>query len=142
MSLAREIGKALIALNISRFFKIERNGYKVRFYPTSMSMYLWEAKLRNRTVYEDDEAVFRSFLRSGDIVFDVGANIGILSLAACTIVGQNGHVYSFEAHPKTSQYLKGNVELNNFIKFKLLKGARLVVTFELLPCIKRRFLYL
>ena len=114
MSLAREIGKALIALNISRFFKIERNGYKVRFYPTSMSMYLWEAKLRNRTVYEDDEAVFRSFLRSGDIVIDVGANIGILSLAACTIVGQNGHVYSFEAHPKTSQYLKGNVEVNNF----------------------------
>lgn len=43
---------------------------------------------------------------------DVGANVGAHSLIASRIVGNAGHVYSFEPHPRTFRYLRGNLRLN------------------------------
>src|SRR5690348_10959182 len=42
------------------------------------------------------QRIFLDVLRPGDVVFDVGANIGYLTLLACTLVGPNGHVHCFE----------------------------------------------
>ncbi len=39
---------------------------------------------------------FLSMLHPGDIVLDIGANVGVYSLLAAEAVGDAGHVYAFE----------------------------------------------
>jgi FkbM family methyltransferase len=73
-------------------------------------MVLW-AFLREN---EQDPA-FRlslSLLRKNDTVVDVGANVGLWSLAASTLVGRHGRVLSFEPLPSTFNRLERNVRLN------------------------------
>lgn len=114
MSLAREIGEALMFLGVSKFFSINRGDFKVRFYPTNISLRLWVAKLRRLTVFKDDEDFFRGYLQPGDVVIDVGANIGFQTLIASVTVRQQGKVHSIEAHPGTYKALCGNVKFNGF----------------------------
>lgn len=52
-------------------------------------------------------------IQPGMVVYDVGANIGYISLMAARLVKENGHVYSFEALPGNVERLKANVDLNN-----------------------------
>src|SRR5580765_1322501 len=44
----------------------------------------------------DKQKLFQKTVRSGDVVYDVGANAGFYSLLASLLVGEKGHVYSFE----------------------------------------------
>jgi FkbM family methyltransferase len=64
--------------------------------------------------YPNDVRFFTTFLRAGDAVVDVGANIGLLTLTAAQAVGHHGHVFSVEPHPQTFSYLCENVALNGF----------------------------
>ena len=57
-------------------------------------------------------AVMRQTLRRGDIVLDVGANIGLMSLVAARCVGAEGRVYAVEPEPETFNLLEGNILLN------------------------------
>jgi len=50
-------------------------------------------------------------LEEGDIVFDVGANIGAFSLLAAQKASK---VFSFEPEPKNFEMFKRNIELNGF----------------------------
>lgn len=118
MSLAREIGEALMFLKVSHFFSISKRDFKVKFYPTNVSLRLWVAKLRGTTIYQTDETFLRSYLKKGDVVIDVGANIGFLTLISSVTVGQTSKVYSIEAHPKTYKALCGNIKLNGFKNIK------------------------
>jgi FkbM family methyltransferase len=102
------LSKLLMKMHCSRFLTIRQNGYILKFYPTSFSANLWiDPQMRA----EDDQAI-RALLRDGDVVIDVGANIGTTVLTASKAVGDTGWVYAFEAHPRTFNYLKGNIELN------------------------------
>lgn len=118
MSLAREIGEALMLLKLSHFFKIDKGDFKVRFYPTNISLRLWVSKLRKKTVFQDDEDFLRSYLKPEDVVVDIGANIGFHTLISSVTVGPQGKVYSIEAHPKTYKALCGNIKLNGFKNVK------------------------
>jgi FkbM family methyltransferase len=51
-------------------------------------------------------------LIEGDIVIDVGANIGAFSVVAARRVGSSGHVHAYEPDPRTCERLRENVELN------------------------------
>ncbi|WP_376089741.1 FkbM family methyltransferase [Roseomonas sp. CCTCC AB2023176] len=51
-------------------------------------------------------------LGRGAVFVDVGANIGTYSLPAARLVGAEGRVIAFEAHPRTYAYLRRNVEAN------------------------------
>jgi len=51
-------------------------------------------------------------LKPGECFIDVGANIGLWSLAAAKKVGKQGRVISFEASPNTAQKLTRHVEIN------------------------------
>ncbi|HSS96387.1 MAG TPA: FkbM family methyltransferase [Terriglobales bacterium] len=93
---------------LSSLLTIDCGTYRLRFYPSACSTTLWfDPKARSV-----DEQIFRKLLNKGDVVIDVGANIGSLSLAAAAIVGSSGTVYSIEAHPQTYKYLLGNIRLN------------------------------
>jgi len=57
--------------------------------------------------------VLSNVLRPGDIFFDVGANIGLVSLVASELVGSQGRVYAFEPVPGTIALLERNIVLND-----------------------------
>ena len=61
-------------------------------------------------------------INEGDIVFDVGANIGAFSMLAAHYV-KNGKVYSFEPEKESFKLLKENVKLNDFKNIKLINKA-------------------
>lgn len=51
-------------------------------------------------------------LRPGTVFYDLGANIGLFSLLAARIVGEGGHVFSFEPDPEVAARLRRNIERN------------------------------
>jgi FkbM family methyltransferase len=102
-------------------FKIRRNGYVLRFRPSSFSAELWLCP----DAHKDEEQLFARYLRGGDCMLDVGANIGLLTLAAAARVGPEGSVYAFEPHPRIFRYLERNLKLNgcsNVQSFNLALG--------------------
>ena len=52
-------------------------------------------------------------LKIGDVVYDIGANVGFYSLLASALVGETGHVYSFEPFPDNLRDLDRHLELNH-----------------------------
>jgi FkbM family methyltransferase len=58
--------------------------------------------------------VLKNVLKKGDVFIDVGANIGMMSLFASEIVGDNGKVICFEPNPITRAILIENIQENNF----------------------------
>lgn len=63
--------------------------------------------------YEPDNSeVFRRLVRPGEVVVDLGGNVGWFTMLANTLVGPTGHVYTFEAHPIIAGYLRRTIELN------------------------------
>ena len=53
-------------------------------------------------------------VREGMTVFDLGAHIGILTLAAAGRVGPKGRVYAFEPSPETARTLERHIALNGW----------------------------
>src|SRR5579872_4270895 len=51
-------------------------------------------------------------LRSGDVVFDIGSNIGICSVFAARKIGETGRVLAFEPAAETHSHLEDNLHLN------------------------------
>lgn len=62
---------------------------------------------------EGETALWRKLIKAGDVVIDVGANIGALSLALAALVGPKGMVLAFEAHPETCELLQRNIDQND-----------------------------
>ncbi|MEZ6121186.1 MAG: FkbM family methyltransferase [Pirellulaceae bacterium] len=61
--------------------------------------------------YEEMHFVQR-YLKTGDAVVDIGANIGIYSLLFASCVQRTGYVLAFEAGEQAYQYFKENIQLN------------------------------
>jgi FkbM family methyltransferase len=53
-------------------------------------------------------------LRHGESFVDVGANVGMISLAAGSAVGKEGRIIAFEPHPITHDLLRKSLLLNGF----------------------------
>jgi FkbM family methyltransferase len=103
------ISRLLMRSGLSRFLTIPQNGFKLGFYPTALSATLW-VENDNRS---GDLEFYKDYLRTGDTVVDIGANIGQLAIGAAKIVGDSGAVYAFEPHPEIYSYFKKNIALNN-----------------------------
>jgi FkbM family methyltransferase len=87
---------------------IRQDGYRLHFFPTAFSASLW-ADMPDTS---DDERFLRTFLRPGQVVVDVGANIGTHAIVSALQVGPAGRVFACEAHPATAGYLRSNIRLN------------------------------
>jgi FkbM family methyltransferase len=57
-------------------------------------------------------AWLRATLQPGDVLYDVGANIGVFTLIGASVVGPAGRVYAFEPHVGTALDLLHNVAAN------------------------------
>jgi FkbM family methyltransferase len=65
--------------------------------------------------YEKAETQFlRSNVKKGDIVADIGANIGYYTIVLASIVGPTGRVYSFEPLPDMFETLELSIRRNGF----------------------------
>lgn len=63
--------------------------------------------------YETDlQEAAAHFIQPGMTVYDLGANIGYISLMAARLVGASGKVFAFEALPSNIERLRNNVALN------------------------------
>ena len=65
--------------------------------------------------YEELESkIMEEKIEMGNIVVDVGANIGLHTLNMARIVGNAGQVFAFEPDPSNFEILKKNVKINNY----------------------------
>lgn len=66
-------------------------------------------------VYEDVETEFvKKIIHKGDVVLDIGANIGYYSLIFAKLVGKLGKVFSFEPEPYNFSLLNKNIKINHY----------------------------
>lgn len=71
-------------------------------------------QLRKYGGYEEDFIAFvLKHLNEGDLVVDVGANIGLHTVHFSKAVGQSGTVISFEPDPSNFNLLRENIVLND-----------------------------
>ncbi len=73
-----------------------------------MTPEMWAGRLWEKT----ETTWFLSSLRPGDVVVDVGANVGYYTVLAGLLVGDTGRVYAFEPDPQNFELLRRNVALN------------------------------
>lgn len=64
--------------------------------------------------YSEEEALlYKKFIKEGDSVFDVGANIGSFTILFSRLVGKNGFVVAMEPERHNFYTLCGNISINN-----------------------------
>ncbi len=92
-------------------------GYKIQ-------LNLKAEKSRWLGTYEPElQAAMREFLRPGMIVYDVGANIGYITLLMAHNVGARGRVFAFEALPVNVERARNNISLNNLSNVSIISAA-------------------
>ncbi len=69
----------------------------------------WEGSREPHTSH-----ALKMLCKRGDIVFDIGANVGSHALPMASHVGAEGKVYAFEPVPWAMNRMKRNLELNDF----------------------------
>ena len=102
--------KFLIRTKLSSKCIIQRKYFKIKFFENSeASRLIWTD---NNYVLDIEEFV-EDYLKEGDVMIDIGANIGLVTLTSSSIIGQHGKAYSIEAHPTIFQNLLENIKINN-----------------------------
>jgi len=64
--------------------------------------------------YEIDlQEAASTLIKKGDVVYDVGANIGYMSMLFARYAGMEGKIFAFEAFPQNVERMKKNITINN-----------------------------
>lgn len=93
-----------------RAFDIPYHGFRLRCYPKNRSA--------SRALYFSGLPDFREmmftlqYLRPGDHYIDAGANIGLYTLLALSIIGPRGYVHAFEPNPESADHLQEVLSIN------------------------------
>lgn len=75
-------------------------------------------------IYEPLETeIVKREIKKGDIVLDLGANIGYYTLLLARLVGEEGKVFAFEPDPTNFSWLEKNVEMNGYKNVVLIPKA-------------------
>ncbi len=91
------------------FRKVTRNGVK---YELDISDYMeW---LIFYGIQAEPRSALYQLLKEGDVVFDVGANIGEVTFGMSKRAGNLGMIYSFEPEPFIFSKISRNLSLNSF----------------------------
>ena len=67
--------------------------------------------------------MLREKLHPGDVCLDVGANVGVMTLLAASLVGHTGHVIAVEPNPANVQLLYKGILHNRFTNVQVLPLA-------------------
>ncbi len=96
---------------LSDFFSpyfAEIDGRKMFFGSDSFLMF----SVRSRKYENFESEIIMNEIKRGDVVVDLGANIGYYTLIFSELVGESGKVFSFEPEQKNFELLKRNIEAN------------------------------
>ncbi len=70
------------------------------------------------------QAAIQEFVRGGQVAYDVGANVGYITLLLARCVGAEGKVIAFEPLPENVRRLKGNLAANRQLAdMQVIEGA-------------------
>ncbi|HEX7724159.1 MAG TPA: FkbM family methyltransferase [Candidatus Paceibacterota bacterium] len=72
---------------------------------------------------EFETDTFRSILRPGMNVVDIGANIGYYTVVAASRVGPTGNVFSYEPDTDNAAFLNESIKRNSFMNVSVFKTA-------------------
>ncbi len=71
----------------------------------------------------ETQAAMKAHIRSGTCFWDIGCNVGFMTVLGSRMVGPRGQVYSFDPVPKHTQATEHNVQSNNFTQTKVVQMA-------------------
>jgi FkbM family methyltransferase len=86
------------------------SGTRMRLYmdsALSQLIYFWDLEA-------DERRFLHAFLRPGDVFVDVGANVGLYTLAGAQLVATHGEVHAFEPSGRAFERLCENIRLNRY----------------------------
>lgn len=96
--------------------KIEVSGVRFNLYAKIPKEVRWleGSSLAKGTPWSEGRMLeaFLAFLGPGDIVYDVGANFGLYSIASSKKVTEQGEIIAFEPLSRNFQRLQANIQLN------------------------------
>jgi FkbM family methyltransferase len=72
--------------------------------------------------------VFRTFLTQRSVVLDIGANFGLYTALAGSIVGRQGRLYTFEGNPRVFQSLQRTIVANDLLHNPNIVAANMLVS--------------
>lgn len=81
--------------------------------------YLGRRLLLSRNFESEELALVGSQLRPGDVVFDIGANIGFMAMNFAHFVGPTGRVHAFEPIARNALLAQLSAELEGFRQVKV-----------------------
>lgn len=93
------------------------SGYRICVSPTEHLGYLLG------TAESHLQTAIRKYVAAGDTAYDIGANLGYVSLSLAKQVGPSGQVVAFEPVPRNIELLRQNIELNGIRNIRLLEVA-------------------
>jgi len=80
--------------------------------------------LATNKIHEPFETeVVQKIIKKGNVVLDIGANIGYYTLLFAKLVGTEGRIFAFEPDPDNFALLKKNVEINGYRNIILVQKA-------------------
>jgi len=100
-----------------RIFSGLASGYRICVSPAENLAYVLG------TAEPSLQRAIRRYVFPGDVVYDIGANIGYVSLSLARQVGSRGKVIAFEPVPQTFDLLCRNIELNHTANITPLNAA-------------------
>jgi len=105
--------------------------------PPDLEMPIWFGPLRGKKwiigsflhrcwlgVYEyRKQRLFARSIRPGQVIYDVGANVGYYSLLASSLIGDTGLVVAFEPLPRNVDFLKRHIAINHISNLMIINAA-------------------
>ena len=110
--LASKIRGALNAASPNGFTNIEVAGGLLHGYHLNLDMQT-EKDYWLGTYEVNLQTMIRTLCRKNMVVYDIGANIGYISLLFAKQTGKSGQVFAFEPLPENCSRLEKNIALNN-----------------------------
>ncbi|MBC7802824.1 MAG: FkbM family methyltransferase [Candidatus Parcubacteria bacterium] len=91
--------------------------------PAALNQLSTNILLEQEDWFEDEIRFVRRWLRPGMQAVDVGANIGVYTVAMAHAVGAGGRVWAFEPTPYPADFLEHSIGLNGFGNVVLSRSA-------------------
>lgn len=83
----------------------------------------WLESVQVSTDLEPDLEALMTAARPGDVIYDIGANMGLFSIMLGHLVGAGGLVVSFEPQTQVFEHLQANIGLNNLPNVRAFQKA-------------------
>jgi FkbM family methyltransferase len=90
--------------------------YKTKFgdfFWLKTGQYVDDCIIRKGIFEPDGTKIAKTFIKDGDVILDIGANIGYYSVLFSRLVGKSGRVLAFEPTKKFQRLLQRNLEANS-----------------------------